>query len=293
MHKKVTLSLLLALASQLIWAQTIPFSGGRIAISSDGNEHDHDDWPATPMTLALLASRGLQGATVLYTFSDHIWGSNWDHKNAAEQMRISALEGQKWFGFEDTEFIEAVADPEAAYEAMKREINKSTAVDPLTIIAAGPMQVVGEGIARADRKRLKYVRLISHSPWNNKHSDHPSNENEDHSGWTWSELEEEFAKDGLKFDYIANQNGGPTHDGLRALREKYDWVRDSEARNHKAYKKGAWDWLYTRLETCIKKRNTEFDPSDAGMVIYLLTGIDKTDPEDARRIMENPLLGEF
>ncbi|NBD37106.1 MAG: hypothetical protein GVY10_00875 [Verrucomicrobia bacterium] len=29
---------------------------GRIALSSDGNEHDHDDWGATALTLALLAA---------------------------------------------------------------------------------------------------------------------------------------------------------------------------------------------------------------------------------------------
>jgi len=40
-------------------AQTPVWQGkGRIAISADGNEHDHDDWAATPLTLALLAASG-------------------------------------------------------------------------------------------------------------------------------------------------------------------------------------------------------------------------------------------
>ncbi len=285
--------LLLVCLSPVVWAQTIPYSVGRIAVSSDGNDHDHDDWPATPMTLALLASRGLQDQTRLYTFSDHVWGSGHEHGDGAEQMRTSALGGQKWFGFEKTEFIEAVANPEAAYEAMKREINRSSAEDPLTIIAAGPMQVVGEAIARSDKRKLKHVRLISHSPWNNKHrhANTPSTTTRKaNKSWTWDELEAEFAQHGLFFDYIANQNGRGNWDGLRAHRDKYDWVRDSDARSLSAYKERSWDWLYTRLESCIKANGTEFDPSDAGMVVYLLTGIDKTDPEDVRRLMENPII---
>lgn len=47
--------------------------------------------------------------------------------------------------------------------------------------------------------------------------------------------------------------------------------------------------MYNRQLTCIKKG--EFDPSDAGMIIYLLTGTEKTNPDDARIIMENPVNG--
>ncbi len=290
MQKALLLSLFITLIDHSLHSQTIPYSVGRIVISSDGNEHDHDDWAATPMTLALLASRGLQDKVTLYTFSDHVWGSNHDFEDAAEQMRISAYEGQEWFGFEYTEFIEAVEDPEAAYEAMKREINKSSAEDPLTIIAAGPMHVVGEGIARAKPERLKHVHLISHSPWNNRHSNRPNKSWEDHSGWNWSQIEENFAPKGLFMDYIANQNGGETHDGLRSEKENYDWLRDSEHRNLPIYKAGSWDWLYARQLEYMRKNQKFFDPSDAGMIVYLLTGIDKTDPDDVRRLLENPII---
>ena len=47
------------------------------------------------------------------------------------------------------------------------------------------------------------------------------------------------------------------------------------------------DWLYERQLTCVKKG--DFDPSDAGMIIYLLTGIQKTSPSDAKDIIENPI----
>lgn len=287
------------LSFETVKAQTPIWEGkGRIAISSDGNEHDHDDWAATPLSLALLAASGLQDNLVVYTYSDHIWGSNQDHPssksglNAYQHMRVSVLEGKKWFGFDKTKFICAVDNAEVAYKALTNEINKSSAENPLIIIAAGPMQVVGEAINRAEKSKRQYVSLISHSGWNDNHSDKPHKAFWDkHTGWTFQEIKETFSGDkggNLKCIHIANQNGREGYEGLKAPREKYDWIKTSQAKNNKAYKKGSWDWLYSRLETCVKKG--DFDPSDAGMVIYILTGIEKTAPKLAKEIMENPVV---
>ena len=61
--------LLLAVVPGMVWAQTPVWQGkGRIAISCDGNEHDDDDWGATPMSLALLAAKGLQDKLTLYVY---------------------------------------------------------------------------------------------------------------------------------------------------------------------------------------------------------------------------------
>lgn len=260
---------------------------GRIVISSDGNEHDHDDWSATPFSLALLASKSLQDQLALYTFSDHVWGSNIDHANAADEMKISALEGKEIFGFSNTKFIEAVVNPDVAYQAMIDEINKSTEEDPLYIIAAGPMQVVGTGLEMANAEKLKYVTIISHSNWNNKHSDNPTSNEPTHSGWTWDEIESTFKTQGLKMHFIVDQNGGSGYDGMRAIQSSFDWIKTSTFRSDPFYKPGSWDWLYSRQEKVIK--NGEFDASDAGMIIYLLLGIDHTNPSDAKYLMENPI----
>ncbi|WP_434035545.1 hypothetical protein [Formosa sp. 4Alg 33] len=268
------------------YAQTVPFTTGRIVISSDGNEHDHDDWAATPFSLALLAAKGLQDRLTVYTFSDHIWGSNHDHKNAQKEMQISALEGQKIFHFNQTHFIEAVADSTKAIQAIVKEINRSKKEDPLTIIAAGPMQVVGSALAKADQAKLKFVRIISHHSWNDNHADKP-NKWEQHSGWTWNEIKSSFESKGLICDRIANQNGGDDYDGMKAPIERFDWIKTSPIREQSAEAKKQLDWLYSRQLTCIKKG--DFDPSDAGMIIYLLTGTQKTNPEDAKAIIENPV----
>lgn len=282
-----------------VFAQTPVWQGkGRIAISSDGNEHDHDDWAATPLSLAFLAAKGLQDKLVVYTYSDHIWGSNQDHPtsesglNSYQHMRESALKGGEWFGFNNTNFICAVDNAEVAYTALRDEINKSSAENPLIIIAAGPMQVVGEAIKRADVDKRQFVTLISHSGWNDNHSDKPHKDYWDtHSGWRFKEIQSAFsgAEGGrLKCIHITGQNGGDDYDGLKAPKEKFDWVKTSKAKKSKAYKKGAWEWLYSRLETCVKRG--DFDASDAGMVLYILTGIEKTSPELAKEIMENPVI---
>jgi hypothetical protein len=279
-------------------AQTPLWEGkGRIAISSDGNEHDHDDWAATPLSLALLAAAGLQDHLVLYTYSDHIWGSNQTHPtsesglNAYQHMRESALGGQEWFGFDRTRFVCAVDNAEVAYAAMRDEINKSSAENPLIIIAAGPMQVIGEAINRAKIDKRQYVTLVTHGVWNNIHADNPGKWWDVHSGWTYQEIKAIFGdEDGgrLKCIKILDQNGGEGYEGLKTEKARFDWIKDSPARNHNSYKDGSWDWLYTRLKTCIKDAGKNFDPSDAGMIIYLVTGIEKTNPDLAREIMENP-----
>lgn len=271
---------------------------GRIAISSDGNEHDHDDWAATPLSLAMLSAAGLQDKLVVYTFSDHIWGSNHDQPssssglNAYGHMRESAIKGGEWFGFKKTKFICAVDNAAVAYKGLTDEINKSSAEDPLCIIAAGPMQVVGEAISRSEVAKRKYVTLVSHSGWNDNHADNPKGPWWDlHSGWTFREIRESFSDDAggnLKCIRISDQNGGEDYEGLHAPMKDFNWLKTSGARNDPRWKPGSWDWLYSRIQTCVKTDSTTYDASDAGMIIYLLTGIEKTSPDMARKIMENP-----
>ncbi|MFI3282602.1 MAG: hypothetical protein SNG10_03640 [Rikenellaceae bacterium] len=296
--KTLTLSFASLLMVATTTAQTPLWQGkGRIAISSDGNEHDHDDWAATPMSLALLAARELQDKLALYTFSDHVWGSNQEMPlvqgmTAYEHMRESALGGAKHFGYDSTRFICAVDNAEIAYNAMRDQINMSSEDNPLIIIAAGPMQVVGEAMNRSRVECRKYVTVVSHSGWNNAHSDSPymKTDWDRHHGWTFNDMKDAFSSEKggeATFIKILDQNKGKDYIGLFTNMKHYDWVKESSARNNPAYQAGSWDWLYGRLGSCVK-RGDNFDPSDAGMIIYLLTGVDKTNPDMAREIMENP-----
>ena len=270
---------------------------GRIAVSADGNEHDDDDWGATPMTLALLAAKGLQDKVVVYVYSDHIWGSNQEKpmrygRTPYEHMRDGALGGQLWFGFDKTKFICGVDNAEVAYEAIKEAINDSSEGNPLIIIASGPLQVIGEAIHRADKDKRRFVTVISHGRWNNIHADNPANIYWDkHSGWTLDQLKKSFGTQeggGVTFIFPADQNGGREYEGLQARRERFDWIKTSPARNNPLYKPGSWDWLYNRLELTTRDAGKNFDVSDAGQVIFMLTGNDKTNTDMVREIMENP-----
>ncbi len=244
-------------------AQTPLWQGkGRIAISSDGNEHDDDDWSATPFTLAILNAAGLQDKVRLYTYSDHIWGSNQCYPlksgmSAYDHMKESALVGGAMFNFKNTKFICAVDNAEVAYNAMRDEINLSTETNPLIIIAAGPMQVVGEALNRANKEALKNVTLLSHSYWNNNHADQPHARNKNpqriqawdvHEGWTWNEMKESFEGDGVRFVSILDQNGKGDDAGLYCKFKYFDWLKDPKMGEIKYYNAGSMEWLYSRLE---------------------------------------------
>lgn len=295
MKKLCLIALILFYNLYVLHAQQPLWQGkGRIVISSDGNEHDHDDWAATPLSLAIIASRGLQDKLAIYIYSDHIWGSNHEHPgvngiSAYEQMKESALTGGKMFGFKNTRFICAVNNPEVAYEALKNEINKCTAENPLFIIVAGPVHVIGESISKAEIEKRKFVTLISmKSCWNDYHADHPYPW-ENHAGWTMPEIEEKFSADSLKIVSIDNQN--PC---LMRNWHEYEWLTTAPERNNNYYRKGSWNWLFKRLCMSIKPvSGTEnfyaIDASDAGKVVWLLTGIEKTSPALCYELMRNPV----
>lgn len=298
--KKVCLFILLVFSCTIhLSAQNPLWQGnGRIVISSDGNEHDHDDWAATPLSLAIIAARGLQNKLSLYIYSDHIWGSNQEHPGVDgvtpyQQMRESAVNGGKMFRFDSTRFICAVDNAEIAYESLKEEINRSTADNPLFIVVAGPVQVIGEAIARSEKDKRKFVTIITTTnAWNNDHADKPYGGWDKHSGWTLEKIRQSVAKtesSGLKIIQIENQNSY-----LKRNWKEYEWLITAPERNNAYYKEGSWTWLFNRLCMSIKpvveaENYYAIDASDAGKVVFLLTGIEKTSPQLCYELMRNPV----
>ncbi|MGB0370094.1 MAG: carbohydrate-binding protein [Opitutales bacterium] len=277
-------------------AQTIPYTGGRIAVSSDGNMHDDDDWGASAATLAIIASQSLQDKLVLYTYSDHVWGSE---NNDEAEMVLSVVETASRFDFtSDSNLMAAVEDPDAAYNAMRDAILASSMNDPLTVLAAGPMQVIGEALSRAqaiDPTPLQYVRVISHSNWNNRHSDNPqtnpdkSDYEEPHSGWTWNEMKSAFTNDGVVFDQIADQNNYESKTiGFATTRanngykywDAWYFMRDYSA--HTPEINDAIQFCYSRMEAVRRP-----DISDCGMAYYLFTGDEQGGPEGLKNMFDN------
>ncbi len=242
---------------------------GRVAISSDGNMHDNDDMQATMMSLMMLDKAGLHDQLTLYTYADHIWGSE---GNDLEIMRHSAEATGEVFGFDKTNFMAAVEDPEKAYNAMRDEILKSTEEDPLFILAVGPMQVVGEALDRAyakDPNALNYVTVISHSDWNDEHADKPyvqshhKHKEEPHSGWTWKEMDYKFGER-VNFNRITDQNGTGKGQAPYLNKNKFaapSWMSWDWMRTHSNPKV---QWLYQQA----RKKPAGPDFSDAGVIYY-------------------------
>lgn len=250
--------LLLLLFAVPVSAQ-FPAIPGRIAISADGNNHDCDDITATAMTIALLARTGNASKLVYYGHSDHHWSSNTVETcgsvtDREEEMRVSSEEtAALWGTFSPSVFINAKANTATAISNLVTQINASSSGDPLWIIAAGPMDVIGQALNTAGANK-DHVTVISHSTWNDDHADNPEGGESAHSGWTWAEMQSAFTT--VTFTHIADQNTG-----LNVAESNYHWLRDS----YDPRLRRIWDRHIVGGETT-------FDPSDAGMMYWLITG---------------------
>lgn len=226
----------------------------RIAVSSDGNDHDCDDLTATAMTIALLAKTGNAGKLVYYGHSDHIWSTGMDGAcnggDREEEMRISAADtANLWGGFNLSNFYNAKAQTTAAVSALAAQINQSSATNYLWIIGAGPMEVIGQALNASDPAKRQYVTVISHSTWNDEHAEQPG-----HGTWNFNELGSVL---GANLLHIIDQNAG-----LRTHESSYSWLQQSgDPKLH---------WLWQRH--LASGLSPDFDPSDAGMIYFLLTG---------------------
>jgi len=264
-------------------AQTVPYTGERIVVVTDGNEHGKDDWGATPLTLALIASKEIQDQVMVYAFSSHTWGSNKSHFGADAQMRESAFLGAKQFGFKKTKFIEAVTAPNFAIIEITQLVNKSSEKNPLTILASGPLEIIGTSLSEADSTKLKFVRVISYSTWDQEHANSPV-EGETHTGWTWEKLRESFQANQLQLVSLVNETKGK--EGLKAPLSAYSWLNDPSVKEPKPFEKGSWAWLYSRLEA--SKIGNEVNPDDARLIYYLLTGNPNPSVKDLQVLVTNP-----
>jgi hypothetical protein len=266
-----------------VLAQAIPYAGERLVVVTEGNEHGKDDWAATPLTLALIASKEIQDQLMVYAFSSHTWGSNKTHAGADAQMRESAFLGSNQFRFKKTKFIESVTAPNFAIIEITELINKSSAKNPLTILASGPLEIIGTSLNEADSTKLKFVRVISYSTWDQEHANSPT-EGETHTGWTWEKLRESFQGNQLQMVSLVNETKGI--ESLKAPLSAYAWLNDASNKEPKPFEKGSWGWLFSRLEA--SKNGNEVNPDDSRLIYYLLTGNPNPFVKDIQEMLANP-----
>ncbi|MDF7825919.1 hypothetical protein P4B35_17955 [Pontiellaceae bacterium B12227] len=224
-------------------------SGNRIAISADGNpDADADDVGATPFTLAMLAKAGLQDNLVHYDFNNFL---EYKKINAgSNRMWLSAMGGQNRWGFDTSRFFDAAIDPDGAVAHLTAEINKSTAGDPLYLIAAGPMELIYRALEAANSSARQHVKIVSHHDYNEYFKPRLWQRN-------WNDVQ--VLVPGITRLRIADQNGG----GLKGTADSdFSWLQ--------AHADPNLNWVYDRIVA------GKPDVSDAGMTAWLI-GINGTD----------------
>ncbi|MFG0287466.1 MAG: hypothetical protein ACF8CQ_04790 [Rhodopirellula sp. JB044] len=230
-----------------VFAETSPWtSNNRIAISADGNpDADADDVGATPMTLAVLAKAGLQENLVHYDFNNFL-----EYKRIeSDQNRMwqSAMGGQSRWGFDRDRFFDASIDPEGAVSHLTMEINRSTAADPLYLIAGGPMELIYRALAAADADARQHVKIVSHHDYNEYFKPRLWHRN-------WNDIQTLVPNIG--YLRIKDQNGN-NGSGLKGSSlEDFSWLKEHADPN--------LNWVYKRIAA------GKPDVSDTGMLTWLL-----------------------
>lgn len=244
----LSLFFLLAFVVSTVASAQVNFPGGRIALSHDGNLHDHDDYGAIAMALAMLDAADLNNKVVHVDFANHMGCNNGTMEN---EMIESALGAAQRFGFDQSVFFNDQRQINAATNNFAAAINASSANDPLWILAAGPMETVWRGIKAAETNKRQFVKVISHGQWNDDHNHCQSNH-------TWRIMKTDFEDDGVSFIKIKDQNSSNGENDLNTPKNKWFWLKDSSNPD--------WKWLYSRND------KDTFDVSDAGMTYWLISG---------------------
>lgn len=289
--KNAYLSLILLLFYTTLKAQ-IPnyYQGkGRIAISTDGNQHDRDDYGATPAYLAFIAAAGLQDKLVHFQFSNHIWDSRLglgaykdDKEDSRPIMRESAFKAGELFNFDTSRFFEVIKNVNAATSDLTKHINNSSEENPLYILCGGPMEAVYRAVSMSSIEKRKYIKFISHSGWNDNHGKCKKGESDGdkdcHKGSHQKKHILELAGvNSNQWVSIANQNYyTEVNRGLNTSKIKGKTLSEKWA---------YWDFMLNSCHKGIRFTHQQMslnkwspDISDAGMAYYLLTGDEKVNP---------------
>ncbi len=247
---------------QSLSAQTVEIKmpKGRIAISSDGNLHDSDDWGATAFSLAFISYAGLGNRLVHYDYSNHLGESR---KTWEAIMTDAAKGGAKRFGLKSSKIFDDQTEKAKAIKNFVKEANKSTADNPLWFVCAGPMQMAYDMIAATKPDKRKFIHAISHGKWNEIHHHGLSDK-------TWDDMQKDFPE--VNYHQILDQNKSNGEDDFQSHISNWQWLKESKNSN--------WQWLYSlddthqvdELEKWKSDTKEKFDISDAGMTYWLITG---------------------
>lgn len=228
---------------------------GRIAIVADGNSPDPDDLGGTAVSISLLRATGLEDRLVHYSHSCDLErveriSERAERERHALMQSACDVTARRWGGFDDLTFFDAKWQQKETVNDLAKAINASTAADPLWIIEAGEPDIIGLALDASSKNKHKFVKVVTHHPANDDAGDF----------YTWQQI----LDFGIEEVRIPDQN---VH--LKVNLEKWDW-----AKNHPD-PRVQWVWLQGKIaevDDVVKFQKGKWDCSDAGMVLYWITG---------------------
>jgi hypothetical protein len=248
------------LTSVIVSAQTINPPAGRVAIVADGNSPDPDDLGGTAVSIALLRAAGLENRLVHYSHScDLIRVNRISEKAEVERHALMQsacdVNARRWGGFDDLTFFDAKWQMDATIKDLAKAINASTAEDPLWIIEAGEPDIIGFALDATSKEKHKFVKVVTHHPANDDAGDF----------YEWQEI----LDFGVEEVRIPDQNID-----LKVDIEKWEWARTHpDPRIQQVWIQGK----IAEVDDVVKFQKGYWDCSDAGMVLYWITGANVND----------------
>jgi hypothetical protein len=228
--------------SALMFLSVVLASGqyfsGRVGASNDGNQHDPDDIGSAAWEVGILYKAGAR--YVHHDYADHL-GDN----DPVMEARIhhSVIGAAKRFYNDTTMCFNDQTNLSGAIANIAKQINSSSVVDNFFLICCGPMEVPWRGIMASDSIKRKYCVCVSHSGWNDTHSDTPEMTHR------WTDIQ----KTGVNCIHISDQNINLQVNDLA----RWAWAKNSSDQN-------------VRFLDSVRVGG---DISDAGMAFFVVTGM--------------------
>ncbi|WP_211298230.1 hypothetical protein [Polaribacter glomeratus] len=157
---------------------------------------------------------------------------------------------RRWGGFDTLTFFDAKWQLEQTIKDLTKAINISSDENPLWIIEAGEPDIIGFALDASKKEKHKYVKVITHHPANDNAGDF----------YKWQQI----LDFGIEEVRIPDQNIN-----LKVNFEDWDW-----AKNHKD-ERLQQVWIQGKIaenDNVVKFQKGKWDCSDAGMVLYWITG---------------------
>lgn len=228
---------------------------GRIAIVADGNSPDPDDLGGTAVSLSLLRAAGLEDRLVHYSHSCDLIrveriSERAERERHALMQAACDVTARRWGGFDDLTFFDAKWQQKKTVADLANAINASSADDPLWIVEAGEPDIIGLALDASKKEKHQYVKVVTHHPANDDAGDF----------YSWQQILDY----GVEEVRIPDQNVN-----LKVNLENWDW-----AKNHQD-PRVQWVWLQGKIaevDDVVTFQKGKWDCSDAGMVLYWITG---------------------